>query len=345
MTPDDRGAIRHAGTAEDWWEGTTARVFVSCGQRTKAERKFGTEVKKFLRAEGYCPYVAVGAHSSRSLREEIFDRLQTAEYVLFVDFRRERVGRTVTRRGSLFSHQELAVASFLDTDVLPFQQRGVKREGVLDYIQGNPVPFDSPADLLEKVKSEIRDAGWRSDWRRDLTVELVKEGPDDATWPDGRRARYFHIWVRNQHRRLVASECTVFLTRVIELATGTVRVPDSVQLKPRRSVDLFVAIPPGHAAQFDVAFIFFDAPSNALAGINPFKIDSTTAARQALLEGPGEFELTYEIYSREFPPIRATGRLLLGSTVDQANFRLLEHSRRVDPTDDRARSSKVSDPS
>jgi hypothetical protein len=341
MPPDDRGAMRHAGTAEDWWEGSTARVFVSCGQRTKAERELGDEVKRYLREEGYCPYVAVRAHSSRSLREEIFDRLQTAEYVLFLDFKRERLGRSAARRGSLFSHQELAVASFLDIDVLPFQQRGVKREGVLDYIQGNPVPFGTTAGLLQKIKSEIRDAGWRSDWRRDLRVELVSEGPDEAMWPDGRRARYFHVWVRNRHRRLVASECTVFLTRVVELATGKERVPDSVQLKPRRSVDLFVAIPPGHGAQFDVAFIFLDAPSKAFAGINPFKIDSTTAARQALLEGPGEFELVYEVYSREFPPISVTGRLVLGATIDEATFRIVEPTRRLGASDEGAAPATV----
>jgi hypothetical protein len=327
MTPDERGAMRHAGTADDWWEGDMARVFVSCGQRKKKEKEVADQIRTYLKEKGYCAYVAVTTHSSRSLREEIFDRLQTAEYFLFVDFARERLGGSHSRRGSLFSHQELAVASFLDIDVLPFQQSRVKREGFLDQIQGNPIPFKSPGDLLPMVKSAIGESGWRADWRRDLRIYPVVEGKDDATWPNGRTARYFHIRVKNNHRRLLAMECSVFLTKIVDLANHKEREPDSVQMKPRRSTETFVPIPPGKSAQFDVAFIFHDAPDKAFAGLNPFKVDSTTAAKQALLEGPGEFELHYEAHSKEFPPVTAVGKLKLGATINDASFELLARRR------------------
>ena len=78
----------------------------------------------------------------RGLKENIFPQLQDSEYFVFVDFKREKLvphrrGKTgkLQHRGSLFSHQELALASFLDLQLLAFQEKGVKQDdGILRFL-------------------------------------------------------------------------------------------------------------------------------------------------------------------------------------------------------------------
>jgi hypothetical protein len=100
-----------------------ARVFISCGQnKGSGEQELADEIGGRLKGLGFDPYVAVGEQSLRGLKENIFGQLNRSEYFLFVDFKREPLGKTGFHRGSLFSHQELAVASFLEIDVLAFQE-------------------------------------------------------------------------------------------------------------------------------------------------------------------------------------------------------------------------------
>ena len=78
---------------------------------------------------GYVPYVAVTQQSLLAVRENVFPALRDTEYFLFLDFKREPLEGTVPGecRGSLFSHQELAIASYLEKDLIAFQEIGVRR--------------------------------------------------------------------------------------------------------------------------------------------------------------------------------------------------------------------------
>jgi hypothetical protein len=96
-----------------------ARVFVCCGQRVDSDEvAVAADIASRLVSLGYDPYVAAEQQSLRSLRENIFTSLRDSEYFLFVDFARERLlagdGTALDCRGSLFSHQELAIASYLE---------------------------------------------------------------------------------------------------------------------------------------------------------------------------------------------------------------------------------------
>src|SRR5438874_9303687 len=93
-----------------------ALVFISCGQRKESdEPAIAQRIAERLEELGFDTYIAVQRQSLRSLRENIFEHLRDAEYFLFVDFPREELipldGTQHERRGSLFSHQELAIAS------------------------------------------------------------------------------------------------------------------------------------------------------------------------------------------------------------------------------------------
>ena len=69
-----------------------------------------------LKALGFDPWIATEEQTLNGIKEHIFERLGDSEYFLFVYFKRERVGHD--HCGSLFAHQELALASYLGTDSL-----------------------------------------------------------------------------------------------------------------------------------------------------------------------------------------------------------------------------------
>src|SRR5438477_12554495 len=108
-----------------------ARVFISCGQsRGSDEESTASDIATRLRELGFDPYIAVQEQTLRGLKENIFEQLAKSEYFVFVDFKREQLANSgpPIHRGSLFSHQELAVASYLDIDLMAFQESGGKHD-------------------------------------------------------------------------------------------------------------------------------------------------------------------------------------------------------------------------
>jgi hypothetical protein len=80
----------------------------------------------------------------------IFAYLKESEYFVFIDFKRERIKSGKFRlekkksnkfRGSLFVNQEIAIATFLKLQGIGFLEKGVKREGILNYQIYNAIPL------------------------------------------------------------------------------------------------------------------------------------------------------------------------------------------------------------
>jgi hypothetical protein len=63
-----------------------------------------------LRSEGFSPYVATQIQTILDLNGEIIRELKQADYYFLINFRREQITDSTEFRGSLFAHQELAVA-------------------------------------------------------------------------------------------------------------------------------------------------------------------------------------------------------------------------------------------
>ena len=136
-----------------------ARVFISCGQNHTWEGEVETAraVANRLSALGFDPYIAAEVHSPRSLVENIYSQLRDSEYFLFIHFKRERLDDSNEHRGSLFSHQELAIASFDGLELLAFQEDGVKRlDGIVRFLQINPIPFADRNCLVDIVVETVR---------------------------------------------------------------------------------------------------------------------------------------------------------------------------------------------
>lgn len=318
-----------AGPGDDdllWWHGTRARVFISCGQRGP-EARIAARIRDGLRDHGFCPYLAIQAHSSRSLTEEIYRRLRTAEYFLFIDFKRDHLPdeKSVRYRGSLFSSQELGIASFLGTDILPFLEEGIAREGILDCIQGNPIAFSDRESLPDLVFSNIRSQGWDPTSRKELVFDRNPAQHEDAVWPDRSVARYFHIRLINRHRSETANDCRVFLTRWKDLIRGKTFEPEPVELKFKHVTSPMVSIVPNRPRAFDAVIVPHEKPTIALAGVlNPVGVDSGRAVFEHTFEGPGDFDLEFAVWSREFAEATVEARLHLGRLVKEATLLLQE---------------------
>jgi hypothetical protein len=169
-----------------------ARVFISCGQRKDSdEPAIAHRISERLEALGFDTYIAVQRQSLRSLRENIFERLRNTEYFLFIDFAREELvsadGKRGERRGSLFAHQELAIASYLEIDVPAFRENVVwDRDGILGHLQANSIVFTDRSALPDQVVNEV-DHRWKSNWRSVLDATLDSSSPHRAKVNDNRR--------------------------------------------------------------------------------------------------------------------------------------------------------------
>jgi hypothetical protein len=176
-----------------------ARVFVSCGQnRESNELETARSIAARLTSLGFLPYVASEEQTLRGLKDNIFAHLAASEYFVFVDLKRERFKDTDECRGSLFSHQELAIASYLDIDVLAFQEAGVKQlDGIMGFLQANVIQFTDRHLLPNVIADKVLERGWQPNWRRALEIKRGPGQHKDATirWQDGITTRVYRIFM------------------------------------------------------------------------------------------------------------------------------------------------------
>jgi hypothetical protein len=299
-----------------------ARVFISCGQnKDTAEPALAAKIKCQLTDLGFDPYVAVGEQSLRGLKENLFEQLERSEYFVFIDFKRERLDEKDLHRGSLFSHQELAVASYLGIDVLAFREQGVKaNDGVLGCIQGNAIQFEDrdklPEQVAEQVSQRIETGKWNPRWRNELILERERaEHTDPHNLTHNKKYRYFHIQVRNLHRLKTALNCCAYLERVISLPTRTEISFKMFELKWEGYTLPNAHVHAKSVRSFDAFCVAHDQPSTlefyAFCDASPF---------QPEINKPGQYELTYIVVADNFAPARRSFILALNSALEETTF-------------------------
>jgi hypothetical protein len=297
-----------------------AKVFISCGQRRDAEEvEVARAIAKVLEDLGFDPYIAIQEQTLRGLKENIFSQLTTSEYLLFVDFPREKFADSSERRGSLFSHQELAIASYLDLPVIAFQQKGVKPlDGMLGILQANAIPFDDAKKLPEMVRQQVDKAGWRADWKNALAIRRTPAEFDDArivNQPGQPNARFFHLTVENLNPYKPAVNCTAYVEGIRDLRTNLPVTFRTAELKWAGYVLPSVAIMPASSRELDAFFVLHDNP--LIMQYNCFT-DSGYFMRPIC--GPGQFRLDYLIVSENFPQARISVTATVGNTIADATL-------------------------
>lgn len=301
-----------------------ARVFISCGQNKETnEIVIADKIRARLETLGFDrPYIAVEEQTLRGLRENIFRQLSSSEYFLFVDFKREKLGDSDHYRGSLFSHQELALASYLDIKVLAFREAGVKPDdGIMRFLQTNAIPFaEADRDLLpDIIESRVRKQ-WDPNWRNELVLERDASQFSDAHVRDlnNRLGRYFQIGVKNLHQEKIATNCYAYLEKATKLDPLSEIPLSTVELKWEGYLFPNAHILPDTTRRFDALRVMHDNPTDP-----HFLIFSDSTAFHPPIHGEGRFELRYVVVSDNFPPARGTFKLELRSSLSSTRLKPL----------------------
>jgi len=300
---------------------TGATVFISCGQRQDVgELEIANQLAGRLRDEGFDPYVALQQQNLQGVKENIFAQLERSEYLIFIDFRREPIGTTdgPPFRGSLFSHQELAIAAFLDLEAVVFQENGVKRDdGILAFLQANSVQFTDRHTLPSVVLDHVHQRAWRPDWKRQLVLERDVDQHVDASDQSGEMRRFFHIRVRNLDHRRTATNCYVYLETVLYLDTLDEKRPETIEFKWEGYTLPNARILPGSMRAFDAVLVPHSEPARPR-----FSIFTDSTRFVPPIGGPGTYRLSFAVVSDNFPVARGDFDLRVAYTLDDWRLEL-----------------------
>lgn len=268
---------------------------------------------------GFDPYVAIEEQSLVGLRENIFERLRTSEYFIFVDFKREQLAGTgaVVNRGSLFSHQELAIASFLEMDVIALQERGVKTDdGIIRFLQTNPIPFTDRDTLPHVIADIVHQRDWNSSWRNELVLERRRDQAIAAKRLDGTIATFFHIDVRNHHQQKLATNCYVYLEKAVRVTPTAETIPlKTVEFKWAGTTIPGVGIAPRSVREFDAFQVAHNTPT-----VLDFAAFCDSTEYIPRFSGAGQYELSYVVRAGNFPPARGSFKLNLDPVLARTTF-------------------------
>lgn len=307
-----------------------SRVFISCGQQKDTDEvEIAQEIAQKLEKEGFEPYIAVEEQTLKGLKENIFRILSESEYLIFIDFKRERLYRenndTGKHRGSLFSHQELAIATYLDIEALLFRERDVKGDdGILKFIQGNAIEFSDRHLLPDNVIAKIRERKWDSTWKNELSLTRDKKDLDEFVKAEGvykeGLACFYHIKVKNHHHQKIARDCVAYLEKIVDITSGLEKPIELVEFKWKGVNTPGANIPPNNFRYLDAFHVYYDSQNTVILGINPFLVDFSGYEPLYMLQGPGTFELSYVVFSKNFSPARTTFRLNIGNIIDDVKL-------------------------
>ncbi len=230
---------------------------------------------------------------------------------------------TTSYRGSLFTNQELALASYLDIDGIGFQEVGVRRcDGIMATVQINCATFEKRSDLRclvhDKIKELLRTQLWDPHWKKLLRF---RRSDDDFRRRKPQDPYIFHISVENPHRRKTAISCVAYIEEVLHLPDRT-RIPFSpFELKWAGTTVPFKKIRPGDAAR---GFDAFEIPKDKPTKLRWDLAYTDTEEVWPRVEGPGEYEITYFVASYNFPPLRAMFKLVLKAHPEETRLDLLD---------------------
>lgn len=295
------------------------RVFVSCGQSTNNdEYELAKRIGQLLDSLGYDPYVAVAEQTLRGVKENIFARLSESECFVFVDFKRDLLPDG-SHRGSLFSHQELSIAAYLEKPLIAFQEQGVRLEGVLAFVQGNCTKFLKRDELLAMIADKVSKY-WRPDWHDNIIITRDPSQFADARhlhpqFPQGRPVRYFHLEVKNAHFSKTAFNAYAYLERIIDIKIGKPVNLKLVEFKWRGVIFPNVVIPYQSSRELDAFLVYHDLPTQLRLGA------FTDSPEHVKALPPGDYELTFVVHSQNFGVSRSTFMLHAGgSNVNDIRF-------------------------
>jgi hypothetical protein len=304
-----------------------SRVFVSCGQRPR-EQDVARALCIVLDRRGFEAYLAINAQTILEINSGIIGELKNSDCYLFVNFCREPINQE--HRGSLFSHQELAIAYALGFErILVVNQRGVLSEGMLHYIGINTECFEGFDDCCAVVERALDRSGWTPDYSRRLTADGLRFSNELITYGN-LAGRFLYLDIKNGRPDIAALEATARLSEYgpsgKPLGSSPIRSPLKATARPGFSHTIF---PRSHEA-FDLLCVgtyqrpvesawrlpaaswAFEGPPITLADPGVYlnsALDVVGAGRLPITSEP--WTLRYEFYAIDFPVLSVSVKLSL----------------------------------
>jgi hypothetical protein len=279
-----------------------AIVFISCGQATSEERQTAGQVKQWLESQGFQAFVALETQSLNDINSGTIGRLRDADYYLLIDFPRERLeeecGHSTRARGSLFTHQELAIAYVLDfPEAIFLKHEDVELKGLAQFQMANAATFASMSEVLPLVQNHVRARQWSPDYTRHLRVGkwrwsdgLIRYGDHTGTMDQW----VLFVDIENPRNDLAALSTTARL-KAVTFATGnTVTAPDQSDLKWAGQAGYQRTIWPGGLGSLDALALKHDHPSHV------YLHSALDVARTPVIEDAGKCTLTYQVFAPGF---------------------------------------------
>jgi hypothetical protein len=182
-------------------------IFVSCGQRTEAERHLGRRIcQEIDETPGFQSYFAENVQSLSALGHNILDALGCCSGAVVVLHPRGEVrtpgGELLCVRSSVWINQEVAILAYRqqyegrEIPILAFKDPATDLEGAMTALIVNPQELGTEAELLQQLHAWLGGNGgqgpssdrkefetkWRATTSEDRSVlsALVAEGGSDV---------------------------------------------------------------------------------------------------------------------------------------------------------------------
>jgi hypothetical protein len=217
-------------------------------------------------------------------------------------------------------NQELAIATFLQLPGLGFTERGVKREGILNYQIYNAVPFEDSAEIFAALNERTRD------WDPDSVNELaIRHDPNTTTRgthlidvPGHPASDWCHLEVLNRNKRKHALSCTGYVTKIHHIESDHQYTLPTVEINWSGIGEVTTNIIADGRRDLDAFFVAQGHPYVRF----PERTLGTTSPRYHLPElGPGRYEIEFAVVSANFATVTSRYLLEFGGTRDSVQFR------------------------
>ena len=268
-----------------------------------------------LRALGFDYFIAKDVQSIPEINSGIIRELRDSDCFLFVNFCREKLANGKFR-GSLFSHQEFAIAYALNFEdkILVVNQKDAEREGLLKYFGCNSEEFSDYSQCVAFVRRAVKRTNWSPDYSRRLQAGRphVSRGMS-YTNPDTeihlKKGDMWMLDIHNHRPDIAARETTARLISYKRTGSRVTTQSDIQSPLKASGVPEFshVIFPCSHVS-FDLLFIgesIYHSGETRVYLNSALDLTPTPSLRIT----SGIWELTYEFHAIDFPILRVVVEL------------------------------------
>jgi hypothetical protein len=304
-----------------------SKVFISCGQASADERAVAAQMSKWFTEHGFHPYVAIQAQSIQDVNNAIISELKAADYYIFIDFPRETLGgnNDGIHRGSLFTHQEMAIAYILGFErVLFLRHKDVMLEGLLQYTASNAMIFSTSQEITGIVERAIAERGWTPEYTRHLIAANLRWSEDIIQYRSHSTGevfvgRFLSIDIQNHRSDIAAYNTVARLDTIKDANENLLPVIDHSSLKANGQPGYANTIWPKSHGAFDLLFAKIEPKGSVYLNSS---LDLTP--KPAIIDRTGFYVLCYEVLAESFPILKFSIQLEVANDAQASQAKLLD---------------------